>query len=57
MKTIGEFVVECHRIVVSGRRSDVEKHECNLSHAHRPITLVGGIQRIISMNLARTRRT
>ncbi len=45
MKTIGEFVVECHRIVVFGCRNNVEKHECNLCHAHMPTTLIGGIQK------------
>ncbi len=57
MKAIGEFAVECRWIVVSRCKSDVEKHECNLSHAHRPTTLIGGVQKIISMNLAKTGRT
>lgn len=43
MKTIRKFVVECRRIVVLGHKNDIEKHECNLSHAHMPTTLIGGV--------------
>jgi hypothetical protein len=57
MKTIREFAMECCRSVVSRHRSDVGKQECNLSHAHMPTTLVGGVQKKFLVKLARTRRT
>jgi hypothetical protein len=51
IKNIKFFVVECRWIVVSGHKNDVEEQECNLSHAHMPITLVGGVQIIFLVNL------